>query len=231
MKHIWVVVPTYNEKENIESIVSSIVSIGLESVNILFVDDSSPDGTSEKVRSIMQRESRVHLLVRPKKLGIGSAYKEGFRYALSKGCDFVVTMDADMQHPPEKIPELVAETEKGDIAIGSRYVRGGGIVGWSWQRRAISKIANLCSRLLLGLEVKDCTSGFRVYNKRVSELIANSDINASSYEFQVITLKYLKDKAKFVEVPYVFTERKKGESKLKVRDVIVFFLRVLWEAL
>ncbi len=231
MSSIWVIIPTYNERENVDRIVNSILSLGLDGISLLFVDDSSPDGTAEKIREIMEASSNVHLIVRPKKLGIGSAYKEGFRYALDRGCELAVTMDADLQHPPEKIPELLAATSAGDVAIGSRYVKGGAIEGWSFGRRLVSWIANYYSRKMLGLEVRDCTSGFRAYNRKAAEIVASSGIKASGFDFQVLTLRYLKDRARFVEVPYIFKARTRGKSKLSVMEVARFFFKVLWEAL
>jgi dolichol-phosphate mannosyltransferase len=230
MNNVWVIVPTYNERENVESIADSIFSLGMD-VKLLFVDDSSPDGTADRIKDLMAKNDKVNLIVRPYKKGIGSAYLEGFKNALQNGCECAVTIDADMQHPPEKIPELVKSLSKADVVIGSRYVQGGEIEGWGLARRLISKIANSYSRYLLGLEVRDCTSGFRVYNRRSMETVLKNEIKASGFEFQVITLSKLKKDARFAEVPYIFKGRKKGKSKLLLRDIVKFFFSVLWEAL
>ncbi len=198
-------------------------------VSVLFVDDSSPDGTSEEIRRIGLAEPWVRLLVRSSKQGLGSAYQTGFRDALSvMELDVVVEMDADLQHPPGTISALVQAIESGaDVAIGSRYIAGGSVVGWNMVRRTVSRGANSFARTLLGLNVRDATSGFRAYNAKSAKLVAEAKLPAAGFEFQVASLYLLKDKAKMVEVPFTFVPRAAGTSKLAFADILQFFFAVV----
>jgi dolichol-phosphate mannosyltransferase len=224
-----VVVPTYNERDNVESLVEAVKAVGVAGLELLVVDDSSPDGTADVVRGISTLEPWVHLLVRDSKKGIGSAYQDGFRQSLETlGPDVVVEMDADLQHPPSVLREMFAAIEEGaDVAVASRYIEGGGMVGWGLWRRVVSKGANGLARRLLGLQIRDCTSGFRAFRRETAEEIVNAKLPAKGFEFQVATLHLLKSHAKFVEVPFVFRMRKAGRSKLKALDMARFFVRVL----
>ena len=197
---------------------------------MLFVDDSSPDGTGDVIKGISSSEPWVHLYSRASKKGIGSAYLEGFREAVtSLQADTVVEMDADLQHPPELVPALLMATEAGaDVAIGSRYVKGGGSRHWGRFRRIVSWGANWEARTFLGLRVRDCTSGFRAYSRRAMDRLLAAKLPASGFEFQVAALHALKTDMKMVEVPYVFEVRKAGRSKLGPKAVVRFFFYVLW---
>lgn len=229
---VCVVIPTYNERENLGTLLEGIRASRLEGEQVLFVDDSSPDGTADVIKEAAAREDWIHLLSRPSKKGIGSAYLDGFREALSTlQSDVIVEMDADLQHPPAVIPALVKALGSGaDVAIASRYVKGGGAMGWGFVRSLVSKGANWQTRTFLGLDVKDCTSGFRAY-KRAAQKLVNAKLPTSGFEFQVIALHALKGDMKMVEVPYTFEVRKAGESKLGPRDIVRFFLYVIWVAL
>lgn len=229
-RNTWVVIPTYNERENIKELIESLISIS-QDLNILFIDDSSPDGTAQEIRNISNVYPNIHLIVREKKMGIGSAYVDGFKYCLERNCEYVATIDADGQHPPEKLPEFFAAVDKADLVIGSRYIKGGSIVGWGLSRKLISKFANIFASNILSLDVKDCTSGFRVYNKRAVQLVVESKLNTPGFEFQVVALKVLQGKVRVKELPYTFRYRKRGKSKLALSNILVFFLRVIWEAL
>jgi dolichol-phosphate mannosyltransferase len=224
-----VVIPTYNEKENVGPLVDALRSARAADVEVLFVDDSSPDGTADRVRELAAREPWVHLMVRETKKGIGSAYRDGFRQAIETlDPDVLVEMDADLQHPPEALRGLLEAVEGGaDVAVASRYVRGGGIEGWGRGRRLVSAGANALARGLLGLSVRDCTSGFRAYKKAAAAKIVQANLPAKGFEFQVATLHLLKGEVKVVEVPYFFRSRKVGESKLGARDMARFLLNVL----
>lgn len=228
-----VVVPTYNERENVASVVEGVRSSGAANMELLFVDDNSPDGTAEAVRQILPREPWVHLMVRESKKGIGSAYKDGFKYALDTfNPAALVEMDADLQHPPDSLKGLLSAIEEGaDVAIASRYTQGGGIEGWGESRRLVSWGANALARLLLGLSVKDCTSGFRAFSSAAAVRIVDADLPANGFEFQVATLHLLRTGTKTVEVPYVFSQRRAGKSKLGAFDVARFFFNVLRMAL
>jgi dolichol-phosphate mannosyltransferase len=224
-----VVIPTYNEKENVGPLVDALRRAKAADVEVLFVDDSSPDGTADRIREAAAHEPWVHLMVRDAKKGIGSAYRDGFRQAIETlDPDVLVEMDADLQHSPEALPGLLKAVEGGaDVAVASRYVSGGGIEGWERGRRLVSVGANALARELLGLSVRDCTSGFRAYRKAVAAKIVEANLPAKGFEFQVATLHLLKGEAKIVEVPYFFRPRMAGESKLGARDMARFLLSVL----
>ncbi len=226
---VCVVVPTYDEKENVGRLVMAVEALLIPDLVLLFVDDSSPDGTGEAIRALSQEKSWVHLLSRESKKGIGSAYVDGFREALDAvGADVVVEMDADLQHPPETLKGLLKAVEEGaDVAIASRYVPGGGIAGWGRWRRMVSRGANGIARTLLGLTVRDCTSGFRAYRKGQAKKVVESSLPARGFEFQVATLHLLGRGTKMVEVPYVFSPRSAGRSKLGFLDILRFFISVV----
>lgn len=225
-----VVVPTYNERETVRALVQGIEDNSQPDLEILFVDDSSPDGTADEVRKLAATDRRVHLLLRPRKAGIGAAHIDGFREALETiKPEVIVEMDADLQHPPQKLPELVAAVAGGaDVAVASRRVVGGGTVGWSLWRKAVSRGANLMARTVLGLGVTDSTSGFRALSSIAASTLVNSHLPASSYSFQVASLYLLKRKGmKMVEVPFTFQVRMAGRSKMGVGEVLGFFWSVL----
>ena len=224
-----VVVPTYNEKENVGGLVQKVKSLGVANLELLFVDDNSPDGTQEEIRGISASEPWVRLLARESKKGIGSAYCDGFRHAAEAlGPDVLVEMDADLQHPPSALPDLLRAIQDGaDVAIASRYMQGGGVLGWSMGRRLVSKGANAYARFMLGLPVMDCTSGFRAYTKAMAAKIVGASLPAKGFEFQVATLHLLRKEAKMVEVPYMFSPRRAGKSKLGPGGMARFFIRVL----
>ncbi len=226
---VCVVVPTYNERENVQSLVDSVKLAGVSGLCLLFVDDTSPDGTAELIREIASRDAWVKVLVRGEKKGIGSAYQYGFREALSNlSPEVIVEMDADLQHPPSEIIELVRALEAGaEVAVGSRYVPGGAVVGWGFWRRIVSRGANAFARGLLGLPVKDATSGFRAFSRRAATEVSEADLPANGFEFQVASLHLLKTKMKIVEVPYSFSARKAGKSKLGLADMARFFVGVI----
>ncbi len=228
-----VVVPTYDERDNISSLVAAVKAAGIPDLEILFVDDSSPDGTADEIRRISANERWVHLLVRDQKRGIGSAYQDGFRLALdSLSPDVVVEMDADLQHPPSVLAGMQAAVAEGaDVVIASRYVEGGGTSGWGLGRRAVSRGANAIARGLLRLPVKDCTSGFRTYTRSAAEKVVAAKLPAKGFEFQVATLNLLKTQAKIVEVPFVFSARRVGKSKLGAGEMARFLVSVVKMAL
>lgn len=225
-----VIIPTYNERENIKPLAERLRKAGVPGLQVLFVDDGSPDGTAYAIREEMSTNPSVHLLLRAGKKGIGSAHVEGFAEAMGKlGSDVLVEMDADLQHPPEKIPELIASLGPvADVAVASRKVAGGGTVGLSLWRRTVSWGANFYARVLLGIPVKDCTSGFRALSKAAAQALVESDLQASEFVFQVASLYLLKKRGmRMAEVPFIFGERTAGESKLGSGEVIKFFFGVL----
>lgn len=225
---VCVVVPTYNEMENVKQLVGAVTKVRAPDMALLFVDDSSPDGTGKTIAEVAEREPWVRLLTREGKMGIGSAYQDGFRNAISSlHPEIVVEMDADLQHPPSALSDLVRAIRDGaDVAVGSRYVPGGGVSGWSLWRRAVSKVANAYARTLLGLPVRDATSGFRAYTAEAASKVSASDLPARGFEFQVASLKALKTGMKIKEVPYTFSARTAGKSKLGVGDMVRFLVAV-----
>jgi dolichol-phosphate mannosyltransferase len=223
-----VVVPTYNERENIEALL--LRTLELPRFRALVVDDGSPDGTAEVVERLRAEGMRVSLLRRPGKLGLGTAYVAGFRQALAEGAEFIFEMDADFSHDPAYLPSLLAAAEdRLDLVIGSRYVPGGGTTDWGLARQVISKGGNLYARAILGLSVMDATGGFRCYRRAVLEAINLGDIRSNGYSFQ-IEMAYRARCAGFRvgEVPIIFPDRRVGRSKMS-RRIVAEALVTVWQ--
>ena len=221
---VWVCLPTYEERENLEPLVRALVPIFAElesGSRVLVIDDASPDGTGEEAERLAAEHDFVEVLHRPRKEGLGPAYLAGFRVALAAGSEFVVEMDADFSHDPRDIPHLLAATAGADLAVGSRYVPGGGIRNWGPVRRSISRAGSLYARGLLGVPVRDLTSGFKCFRREVLEAIALDRISSVGYAFQIETV-YRAVRAGFrvVEVPIVFADRTRGGSKMSRRIVL-----------
>lgn len=224
-----VVLPTYNERETIGSVLTGLLTLP-HGVEILVVDDASPDGTAGVVRTLASTEPRVHLLEREGKGGLASAYVDGFRFALAQGCDLVVEMDSDLSHLPEELPRLLDAAASHDLVIGSRYIRGGSVGNWSRARVALSRGGNTYTRLMLGLPVHDATSGFRVYRRALIEEIVRRPPTSGGYGFQ-IELAYRAWLAghDVAEVPITFREREHGHSKISRRIVVeALWLVTVW---
>ncbi len=221
-----VVLPTYNERENLERAVRAVREAGYD---VLVVDDSSPDGTSELAARLAEADCGVQLLVRPGKLGLGSAYVEGFRCGLAHGYDFLVEMDADGSHRPQHLPEIVGAAERcGGMVIGSRYVRGGSVSGWGWNRKLLSWGANVYCRTLLGLRVRDATSGYRCYPRAVLEAVGLDRVVSQGYSFQIeMVYRCLRQGFEVHEVPIHFEDRVAGRSKVSEGEVRKALLAVL----
>ena len=224
---VLVIVPTYNEIENIELLVQRILAAH-DRVQVLVVDDNSPDGTGARADALSAEEPSLHVLHRQGKLGLGSAYCSGFDYALRAGYDRVFTMDADFSHPPESIPAMIEKAESCDLVIGSRYVAGGAVVGSPWARRLISRGANLLATRLLGLRAGDCTAGFRCYRRQLLEQVGYHDVKSSGYSF-LIEMLYLCQRAGYsvAEVPITFRDRAMGRSKISQTEIRRALLTVL----
>jgi dolichol-phosphate mannosyltransferase len=222
-----VVVPTYNERENIGGLIEQILA--LPRFRVLVVDDNSPDGTAEIVAEYARRDSRVALLKRAGKLGLGTAYIAGFRCALDEGAQFIYEMDADFSHDPIYLPKLLEAAEQGyDLVLGSRYIDGGGTTDWGWIRKIISRGGNLYARILLGLPVSDATGGFRCYRRNVLETIDLGAIRSNGYSFQIeMVYRALQHGFKVGEIPIVFPDRRVGHSKMSRRIVVEALLTVL----
>jgi len=239
MKRCCVVLPTYNERENVKRLLPELLNISQRvsekwDIFVLVVDDGSPNGTVAEVKRLAnENPGKILLLERNEKRGLGEAYKVGFRYATEElKADVLVEMDADLSHDPNDLPRLLDKIENGyDFVIGSRYINGGKIYGWPLRRKIISWAGNLLGRFALGFKVKDCTSGFRVIRASLLSGL-QEQIKTRGYAFQLSLLhSVLKKRARIVEVPIIFKERKFGKSKLGSRDLIEFIKTALVIAL
>jgi dolichol-phosphate mannosyltransferase len=210
-----VVIPTYNEAGNIENVINRIFALNESKLEILIVDDNSPDGTGELVARRRQQEPRLHLLQRPGKMGLGTAYVAGFRYALQNGFEYIFEMDADLSHNPDDLPRLLEKINGYDLVIGSRYLTGVNVINWPLSRLLLSLFANWYTRTITRMPINDCTSGFKCIHRRVLEAIALDDIVSNGYAFQIeLHYKIWRHGFRICEVPIVFTERRAGKSKM-----------------
>lgn len=222
-----VVIPTYNERENIEKLVEDILQLNLQCF-IVIVDDNSPDGTGVLADVLTEKYLAVRVVHRVRKEGLGAAYIEGLRYVLELGVDTVITMDADFSHDPVDIPRLVSRSQEFDVVVGSRYVPGGEIVGWNIWRKLLSRGGGIASRMLLGLRVRDCTAGFKCYSRKFLESLDLAKISSQGYAFQVeMVFQAQKQGFSLVEIPIVFRERRAGESKVGALEILGFIQSVL----
>jgi len=211
-----VIIPTYNEKENIEAIVDVVFTLPKD-FHILIIEDNSPDGTADIVKRLQTvHEGKLHMIERKGKLGLGTAYITGFKWAIEKGYNYIFEMDADFSHPPEKLIELYNTCKNGaDLAIGSRYKSGVNVVNWPMSRVLMSYFASVYVRLVTGMKIMDTTAGFKCYRRQTLETIPLDKIKLKGYGFQ-IEMKFTTWKFGFniIEVPIVFTDRQKGTSKM-----------------
>jgi len=213
-----VVIPTYDEAEIIAGIIKAIFS-AYPGTDILVVDDNSPDGTGNIVEGISRRDTRVNCLHRSRKQGIGPAYIDGFRWAVSRGYDHIVQMDADLSHSPGYLPEMFELIRANDLVIGSRYVKGGGTENWGLIRRIISRCGSLYARVILAIPVNDLTGGFKCWKREMLEKIDLGEIATRGYGFQIeTTYRAYKKGARIKEFPIVFTDRRVGRTKM-TRDI------------
>jgi dolichol-phosphate mannosyltransferase len=223
----YVVVPTYNEKENIPELVGRLLALPV-GAHVIVVDDNSPDGTGRIADELAAAQPRVHVLHRPRKLGLGTAYVAGFAHALAAGAELVITMDADFSHDPSYIPNLVALAGRVDVAIGSRYVPDGGVRNWGWHRRLLSWGANTFARGVLGLAARDCTAGFRCYRRAVLQSVQPERLRSNGYSFLVEMLFECQRRHFTIgESPIVFVNRQRGASKISRSEISKAMLTVL----
>jgi dolichol-phosphate mannosyltransferase len=214
IERVAVVVPTYNELENLE-IVAGRVREAVPEADLLVVDDNSPDGTGELADKLAAADSHIHVMHRPGKGGLGAAYLAGFAWALERGYDAVVEMDADGSHQPEDLPRLIGGLDRADLVVGSRWVPGGKVVNWPKSREVISRGGNIYVRLMLGIKVRDATGGFRAYRASTLRSIALTEVISQGYCFQVdLTLRTLRAGLTVTEIPITFIERARGRSKM-----------------
>ena len=212
-----VIIPTYNERENLAALIAAVLAVE-PVLQVLVVDDNSPDGTGELADAISLQTPRVHVVHRTDKQGLGTAFIVGFQYALAHDYDCIVEMDADFSHRPEDLPGLLRSTETADVVIGSRNVPGGRVIGWSLLRHIISKGGSFYARLMLGLPVRDCTSGFKCFRRSAVEALDLTKLRSNGYAFQVeVNYACARAGLRFVEVPIVFPDRVRGVSKMSPR--------------
>ena len=234
MKKVLVVIPTYNERINIENLLQTILALPGE-LNILIVDDNSPDGTGDFVKEFIQKNSRVHLLEREGKLGLGTAYVAGFQYMLSHDFDIAVQMDADFSHDPKVIPEFLEAIEENDLVIGSRYVQGVNVINWPMKRLLLSYFANIYTKIITGMPIKDATGGFKCIRREVLESINLDDIHSNGYSFQIeVNFKTYKKGFRCKEIPIIFMDRVEGVSKMSkaiVREAITMVWKLRLKAI
>ena len=225
---VLVVVPTYDERENLRPIVDRLFG-AVPGVDLLVVDDSSPDGTGRLADELAAQDERVHVLHRTVKAGLGAAYIAGFAWAREHGYDVVVEMDADGSHAPEQLPRLLAALEHADLVLGSRWVRGGEVVNWPRSREVLSRGGNAYTRVVLRLPLRDATGGYRAYRREVLDALPLGEVASQGYCFQV-DLAWQTWRAGFdvVEVPITFVERVRGESKMSRAIVLEALWRVTW---
>jgi len=221
-----IVIPTYNEAENLEPLVLAILALGAD-LEILVVDDNSPDGTGGIADRISRALPGIHVLHRPGKMGLGTAYIEGFRWAITRGYDYVFEMDSDFSHDPSYLPTFLDKIASADLVIGSRYVNGGGTPDWGLLRRLISGGGNLFARCMLGLQTHDCTGGFRCYRREMLQKVPWEQIQLHGYGFQVGTIYYVERLGgRVVEFPIVFRDRQRGKSKMSLKIILEAFAYV-----
>ncbi len=224
MKYL-VVIPSYNEAETIVETVSLVLAQKPD-IEVLVVDDSSPDGTGSIVEDAFANQSRVHLLARKQKQGLGLAYLDGFHWAFSQGFEFVVEMDADGSHLASDLPLLLGASSTADLVIGSRWIEGGEVKNWPWFRKLVSRFGNRYAKAMLGTKILDMTSGFRVYRAKFLKQLVSEPVSSHGYSFQV-ELAYRASNAGLVsEVPITFVERVNGKSKMTLAIVLEALTKV-----
>jgi dolichol-phosphate mannosyltransferase len=227
MKRSLVVIPTYNEADNIPTLLPVILKLG-EHFNVLVVDDNSPDGTAKLVKEMQKTEPRIHLVERAGKMGLGTAYVAGFKYALANGFDFVFEMDADFSHDPQDLPRLLDDAQTYDLSIGSRYISGINVVNWPLRRLILSYGANVYTRIITGMPVRDATGGFKCFRRKVLESIDLDAIHSNGYAFQIeMNFRSWKKGFRVHEIPIVFTDRRVGVSKMS-KHIVYEAVWMVW---
>ncbi len=209
-----IIFPTYNEKDNIQKIVHAVLPLDLR-INVLIVDDNSPDGTGDLADRLSSGHDRVHVMHREKKEGLGKAYLAGFRWAIEHKYDFIMEMDADFSHGPEYIKDFLREIQNNDLVIGSRYISGVNVINWPMSRLLLSYYANVYTRVVTGLPLRDGTGGFKCFRREVLEAINLDDVQSSGYSFQIeMSMRVWKKGFRIKEIPIIFVDRVAGSSKM-----------------
>lgn len=220
-----VLLPTYNERENLPKIVPAILKAA--PVDIMILDDNSPDGTGAIADALAKDNDRVQVVHRKKKAGLAAAYIDGFKRALQQRYSYILEMDADFSHPPQHLPEMLRLAQKHDVVLGSRWIKGGGTKNWPLHRQFISRFGSLYARTLLGVSVRDLTGGFKCFRRQVLEQINLNQVQTTGYAFQIeMTYRALRKGFRVVESPIIFLERKHGLSKMSRRIIVEAMLKV-----
>lgn len=229
MVNSLVIIPTYNERENVATVIKKLNSLNT-GVDILVVDDNSPDGTAEIVKGLQKECKNLSLLKRSGKLGLGTAYIKGFNWALERGYQYILEMDADLSHNPDDVPRLIKECKKGyDLVIGSRYCDGVNVINWPIKRLLLSYGANKYTRIVTGLPIKDATAGFKCFNRKVLEDVNFNRVKSSGYSFQIeMNFRVWKKGYSLKEIPIVFEERSEGKSKMS-KDIVFEAVFMVWK--
>ena len=228
MPKTLVVTPTYNEAENIERFISQVLAQGTE-IEVLVVDDNSPDGTGDIVEKIRSANPRVHQIRRSGKMGLGTAYVEGFKYAITQRYDYVFEMDADFSHNPDEIPRFLQKMASCDLVVGSRYTNGVRVVNWPIRRLILSYTANLYTRIVTGLPIKDATGGFKCFKREVLEAINLDRVHSNGYAFQIeMNFKVWNKGFRVCEQPIIFVDRQSGVSKMS-RSIVYEAVFMVWK--
>jgi dolichol-phosphate mannosyltransferase len=228
-RRVLVITPTYNERENLHAFLDALFAVAPQ-VDVLVVDDHSPDGTGELADEVAARDPRVRVRHRAGKLGLGTAYLEGFRWALSEGYDVVFEMDTDLSHDPRYVPEFIRAIEAGaDVVVGSRNIPGGGVEGWGPGRHLVSKGGSVYARTILGLDVRDLTSGYKAFTRAALQRIDLDGVKSNGYSFQIeLTYRAVLRGLRVAEVPILFVDRRAGASKMS-RKIFAEAVVMVWK--
>jgi dolichol-phosphate mannosyltransferase len=227
MKRCLVIIPTFNEADNLPQLIPTVLGLG-EHFHILIVDDNSPDGSAKLVKEMQKKEPHLFLIERSGKMGLGTAYVAGFRFALANNYDFVFEMDADFSHDPAELPRLLEKAGEYDLVIGSRYISGVNVVNWPMRRLILSYGANVYTRIITGMPVRDATGGFKCFRRKVLESIDLNSIHSNGYAFQIeMNFKTWRKGFRVCEIPIVFVDRRIGESKMS-KHIVYEAVWMVW---
>ena len=230
-QRVLIIFPTYNERDNIDKIVHAVLPLDSR-IHVLIVDDNSPDGTGEIADRLARQEPKVNVLHRQKKEGLGQAYIAGFKWAIERKYDYIFEMDADFSHGPEYIKDFLREIKEYDLIIGSRYISGVNVINWPITRLLLSYFANVYTRIITGLPIRDATGGFKCFRREVLETVDLDDVHSTGYSFQIeVSMRAWKKGFTIKEIPIIFVDRRAGESKMSkkiVREAVwmVWWLRI-----